>query len=83
MRRRRYVVYVIIGMQDALAIRTFCAYKIVMTDAEIIKRLGGIRPVARKLGHRNHTTVQGWLERNRIPEWRKPEVLKLLPEIGA
>lgn len=38
-----------------------------MTDAELIRSRGGIRPVARKLGHRNHTTVQGWFERDRIP----------------
>lgn len=44
---------------------------------DIIRDRGGIRPVARKLGHRNHTTVQGWVERNQIPETRRDEVLAL------
>lgn len=48
-----------------------------MTDAELIRDRGGIRPVARKLGHRNHTTVQGWWERNRIPEEHRLAVLAL------
>ena len=48
-----------------------------ITDAEIIRERGGIRPVARKLGHRNHTTVQGWLERNRIPPEQRETVLAL------
>jgi hypothetical protein len=34
---------------------------------DIIKRLGGIRKVAGWLGHTNHTTVQGWSDRNSIP----------------
>jgi len=54
-----------------------------MTDIEILKRLGGIRPVARKLGHRNHTTVQGWWDRNRIPDARRPAVEQLLAEQPA
>lgn len=37
------------------------------THTEIIERLGGIRKVARLLEHSNHTTVQGWSERNSIP----------------
>lgn len=49
-----------------------------MSDAELISARGGIRPVARKLGHRNHTTVQGWVERNRIPDDARDAVLALL-----
>ncbi len=48
-----------------------------MTDAEIIAERGGIRPVARKLGHRNHTTVQGWADRCRIPDQHRRAVLSL------
>ncbi|MGN7930279.1 carph-isopro domain-containing protein [Sphingopyxis sp. 22461] len=54
-----------------------------MTDIEILKQLGGIRPAARKLGHRNHTTVQGWWDRNRIPPDRRPEVERVLAEQAA
>ena len=50
---------------------------------DIIRNRGGIRPVARKLGHRNHTTVQGWWERNQIPEARRAEVLALPEEVRA
>lgn len=31
--------------------------------------------MAKKLGHRNHTTVQGWWERQTIPAHRFREVL--------
>ena len=48
-----------------------------MTDAEIIRERGGIRPVARELGHRNHTTVQGWVERCRIPDEHREAVMAL------
>lgn len=48
-----------------------------MSDAEIIRERGGIRPVARKLGHRNHTTVQGWVERDRIPDEHRDAVQAL------
>jgi hypothetical protein len=51
-----------------------------MTDAQLIKAAGGIRPVARQLGHRNHTTVQGWFERSRIPEVHRDAVVALLLE---
>ncbi|WP_155738123.1 carph-isopro domain-containing protein [Sphingobium yanoikuyae] len=41
----------------------------------IIRDLGGIRGLARRLGHKHHTTVQGWWERNNIPTERMEEVL--------
>jgi hypothetical protein len=37
------------------------------THSAIIERLGGIRKVARELGHASHTTVQGWVERDKVP----------------
>lgn len=46
-----------------------------MTAREIIDRFGGIRPLATRLGHQNHTTVQGWWERDLIPAQRQAEVL--------
>lgn len=54
-----------------------------MDDAQLIIQRGGIRPVARKLGHRNHTTVQGWVDRNRIPERHREAVLALDLEARA
>ena len=53
------------------------------SDADLIRERGGIRPVARKLGHRNHTTVQGWLERNRIPDHLREAVIALPIEKAA
>ncbi|WP_443029606.1 carph-isopro domain-containing protein [Sphingomonas sp. TX0522] len=48
-----------------------------MDHAELIRQHGGIRPLARALGHKNHTTVQGWLERNNIPPAHLPDVERL------
>lgn len=33
----------------------------------IIDKFGGIYPLARALGHKNPTTVQGWLVRGFVP----------------
>jgi len=54
-----------------------------MTDKQIISARGGIRGLARKLAHRNHTTVQGWWERERIPEEHRETVLAIEPEQAA
>jgi hypothetical protein len=40
----------------------------------VIARFGGIREMARKLEHANHTTVQGWYDRSKIPVERWNEV---------
>jgi hypothetical protein len=46
-----------------------------MTQAEmIISKFGGIAPMARVLGHKNASTVQGWRERGTIPPRRHKEV---------
>lgn len=48
-----------------------------MTPIEqIIEKFGGITGLARALGHKNPTTVQGWKERDVIPAQRIPEVIK-------
>ncbi|WP_430739019.1 carph-isopro domain-containing protein [Sphingomonas paeninsulae] len=41
---------------------------------DLIASRGGIRPLARALGHKNPSTVQGWWERNSIPEAHLPSV---------
>lgn len=46
-----------------------------MQHQAIITKLGGIRALARKLDHANHTTVQGWFDRDRIPLDRWSEVI--------
>lgn len=47
------------------------------THREIIGRLGGIREVARLLKHSNHTTVQGWCDRNTIPMEHWPALIQI------
>jgi hypothetical protein len=34
---------------------------------KIITKFGGVYPLARALGHKNPTTVQGWLSRGFVP----------------
>ena len=48
-----------------------------MQHRDIIKKLGGIRPLARELGHKYPSKVQGWHDRNSIPLKLVPAILKL------
>jgi hypothetical protein len=50
-----------------------------MTAAEIIANLGGVSAVARQLGIPK-TTIYSWRERDLIPEWRQPALLRLALE---
>lgn len=43
--------------------------------SEIIVKLGGIRPLARKLNIDRHTVVQGWKDRGTIPVEHWPAVI--------
>lgn len=53
-----------------------------MKPAEaIISKFGGVNPMARALGHRNASTVQGWKERGFIPSWRQGAVLDKAREL--
>jgi len=49
----------------------------------IVARFGGIRSLARVLGHRNPTTVQGWVARGFIPARRQQEVLEAARTAGV
>jgi hypothetical protein len=48
-----------------------------MSVRAVIIELGGISAVARGLGHKHVTTVQGWWEREIIPAQRMRDVLLL------
>src|SRR3546814_10097783 len=74
---RSYVIYVWFCVRFEVEWRTQIAYVAFMSDLEIIRQRGGIRPLARKLGHRNHTTVQGWWVRDRIPPRHRDTVLAI------
>lgn len=54
-----------------------------MEHRTIIARLGGIRSLARKLGHQHHTTVQGWNDRNSIPLERWSEIITAADSEGV
>ncbi|WP_425291303.1 carph-isopro domain-containing protein [Cohaesibacter gelatinilyticus] len=42
----------------------------------IVERFGGLSAMARALGHKHPTTIQGWRDKDRIPHWRWDEVKK-------
>jgi len=44
-------------------------------STHIISLFGGIRPLAKALGHNNPSTVQGWLRRGYIPARQQAAVL--------
>lgn len=41
---------------------------------KIIELFGGLTAMAKALGHKHPTTVQGWKDSNRIPPWRELEI---------
>ncbi|WP_353469621.1 carph-isopro domain-containing protein [Sphingomonas faeni] len=53
-----------------------------MTTKELINSMGGIRATARCLGHRSHTTVQGWCVREVIPTRQQRQILELARKQG-
>jgi hypothetical protein len=46
-----------------------------MNACEIIELFGGIRPMAKALGHKHPSTVQAWADNESIPHWRFYEIL--------
>lgn len=50
--------------------------------ADIIEELGGVTALARALGHRWPTTVQGWKSRGVIPSRQVSAVLKAANTLG-
>lgn len=40
----------------------------------ILDAFGGMAALAKALGHKNITTVQGWKESGTIPSWRRHEI---------
>lgn len=50
--------------------------------ASIIDKFGGINAMARALGHRNASTVQGWKATGFIPARRQSHVLETAQRLG-
>ena len=48
---------------------------------KIVRKFGGVRAMGRKLG-RHHGTIQGWKERNTIPDHEKINVFKVAQKEG-
>jgi len=48
----------------------------------IINKFGGLTAMARALGHRNVSTVQGWRQRGVIPARQQPLVLEAARNLG-
>lgn len=62
---------------------THDAYVAVMTLIDrIIEHFGGLTALARALGHRNPTTVQGWRDRGRVPLEHIHQVVAVANERG-
>ena len=54
-----------------------------MNQAErTIERFGGLSALARALGHKHVTTVQGWKERGFIPARQQADVLRAAEREG-
>ncbi|MGO4125697.1 carph-isopro domain-containing protein [Inquilinus sp. YAF38] len=49
---------------------------------DIIDRFGGLTSLARALGHKHASTVQGWKQRGVIPALRQQEVLNAALRLG-
>ena len=54
-----------------------------MSVRNAIDKLGGVRPLALKLGHNHETTVRLWYKNDRLPKWRVREVLDAAEEQGV
>lgn len=46
-----------------------------LNPADIINAFGSVSKLAKALGHKNVTTVDGWKRNGRIPGWRKAEII--------
>jgi hypothetical protein len=50
---------------------------------KIIEKFGGIQPLRRALGHKNHTTVLYWKQSGTIPQKHWSDLLVLAKEQGV
>ena len=50
--------------------------------ASVIDKFGGVRALARTLGHKHPSTVQGWRDSGIIPAQRQRELLDLAEAMG-
>jgi hypothetical protein len=48
----------------------------------VIAKFGGLRPLAKALGHQHTSTVQGWKERGLIPVRHFPAIQRAANERG-
>ncbi len=53
-----------------------------MTVSEIINAFGGISAATRILKVKYPSVIQGWIARNKIPDWRIDDVNRAAKELG-
>ena len=53
-----------------------------MTTNEIIEKFGGVCAMARTLGIKYPSVIQGWKDRKKIPEWRIDLILNKAKELN-
>ncbi|WP_395494525.1 carph-isopro domain-containing protein [Acetobacter sp. KSO5] len=49
---------------------------------EIVSLFGGLKRMAAIMGHKNHSTIYGWVRAQRIPAWRDAELKKAAGDNG-
>lgn len=49
---------------------------------KVVEKFGGKKALQNALGHKNPTTIAGWIERKIIPAHRQIELLKLAKKQG-
>lgn len=53
-----------------------------MTVKDIIKSIGGVSYVCQTLKLKYKSVVYGWIERDKIPDWRIDAIIKIADEKG-
>ncbi|WP_434603749.1 carph-isopro domain-containing protein [Acetobacter oryzoeni] len=49
---------------------------------EIVSLFGGLTKMASMMGHKNHSTIYGWVRAGKIPSWRDAELKEAAEKNG-
>lgn len=53
-----------------------------MDVKKIVEQFGGLSSMTKAMGYKYPSVIQGWIQRNSIPEWRVDAVLTKASELG-